>query len=191
MTQLHPTDESLVAYLECDLDADAERSLETHVRDCDLCVADLTRIQLHLGTPPDVAHSVPPQVRARVDNAFRPSAAASSLPPPSRATRRPAGILRWPVLIPTSLAAGFLIGLSVAALRLPDTRVTTRGVDPVEKSYSVAAGTVIRDAPSDRAGEVAALRSGDRVFVLERRGGWARIQGPDGHDGWVRADSLR
>jgi hypothetical protein len=191
MTASHPSDEVLVAYLREDVGSDEELRLEEHLLECDRCVGSLAAIQPRLTSPPHPPLRVPLEIRARV------APGASGVPAHSTAARsrsrpRPPLLLRWPVLIPASLAAGFVLAVSVQMLRHPrGSEITTRAVDWSASPSLVAVATALRDQPSSDATVLADLRAGDTVTAVERRGEWVRIERSTGVGGWVRTEALR
>ncbi|HYM62623.1 MAG TPA: TonB family protein [Thermoanaerobaculia bacterium] len=48
----------------------------------------------------------------------------------------------------------------------------------------------IRTEPNAKAPVVASATSGEKLILLEERGGWTRVQDPDGLSGWVERNSL-
>jgi hypothetical protein len=187
MTPSHPADELLLAYLDADLGEAEDASIEAHLRQCDLCVSGLKLMQSRVSGAGEIA--VPAVVAARL--VFQPQPHAE----PRRTARAMSSrrlLLRWPVLVPTSLAAGFLLGAVTALLRSPATPArTTRSVE-LSGAASVAAldGSLRRD-PSDAADVVARLQRGERVSVIEKRADWVRVERAAGEQGWVHSQDLR
>jgi anti-sigma factor RsiW len=184
MTNVHFNDERLAAYLEDELDASDELEIEGHLRQCDLCVSGVIRMQPHLRAAGSIAMHIPEALRTG------PARQSPSVPP---ARSHGAFVLRWPVLIPTSLAAGFLLGISVAALRqVAAPPLMTRAVESfADRSAVVGVESPLRRAPSADAEVVASLQTGEDVAVLERQAEWTRIETSGGRQGWIRSEHLR
>jgi anti-sigma factor RsiW len=188
MTAIHPAEELLAAYLEDDLDRDEEIGIETHLRECDLCVSGVVRMRPHLDAAGTIAVPVPANVRRRL--VFR-GAAAAGAPRRSLGSTRPPFLLRWPVLIPTSLAAGFLLAASISTVRTTRPSLLTRAVRSVPVTSVSAVETVMRRLPAGDAEVVANLPAGENVTVIERRSGWIRVERSGGGQGWVPSEHLR
>jgi len=188
MTSRHPQDEILLAYLDADLGNHEDSGVEDHLRECDLCVSGLMTMQPRLAAVDMLAMRVPASVVGRA--AFQPQSKATPRQVTRPVTRRPPFLLRWPVLIPTSLAAGVLLGLSTSFLRQPDSRMT-RSVDSRQATSVAAVDTALRRDPATEAVVVANLPRGEEVKVVERRPEWILVERVGGEQGWVRSEHLR
>lgn len=186
MESTHPSDELLLAYLDVSLQKAEDALVESHLRQCDTCVRSLELMQGRAGSADEIAVGVPAAVAARV--AFAPREHSR----PRHAARPPRWLLRWPVLVPTSLAAGFLLGAVTSLVRSPATPSRmTRGVELGGSASVVVSDTALRREPDDAADVVAGLGRGEHVKVIQRRADWVRIEGAAGGQGWVRSEQLR
>jgi hypothetical protein len=57
--------------------------------------------------------------------------------------------------------------------------------EPPEYAYILTNSAPVMDSPAQIRLEVATLRHGERVEVLERTRNWARVRIPDGRRGWI------
>lgn len=83
------------------------------------------------------------------------------------------------------LVAGASLLLVLAALGLD----TWRQVTALEAPALVQAGASLRSEPDPSLPVLTGLSAGDRVELLERHAGWARVRSGE-HTGWVRGDEV-
>ena len=181
MTELRncPGDELLIAYLDGTVTDPERRSIEGHLAGCDACVETVRCIHARLSA---TAGELPPPPQSV---ALRARAAVPPLPPAARA--RVPILLRLPILIPTSLAAGFLLFVGGHAwLASPDPAVLRRAAQMQRTNHA----TPVREEPSLGADVVARVDAGEMVEVRVEHAGWCRIALPGGGEGWIECRSL-
>ena len=101
--------------------------------------------------------------------------------------RRVPVLLRLPILIPMSLAAGVLLFVGTHALLSPPQRVLMRAVQMQRAIHEAP----VRALPSAQAPIVGRITGGEMVDVRAEQSDWYRIALPDGSEGWIEAGALR
>jgi anti-sigma factor RsiW len=179
MKMNHPNEETLTAYLTSDFPEPHAADVEQHLDGCDQCLTSIMAIHRNLGHGLQAAVHVPPALVVQ----------ASGGQGPRR--RKVPMLLRYPVLIPLSLAAGLALAVGIEnwpASRRPD---ATRAVDLGAQTASViAAEALVLKQPDERADVVGHIVRGDTVTIEAKQGAWTRIVLADGVSGWVAARVL-
>ncbi len=70
------------------------------------------------------------------------------------------------------------------SIKLPTTTATQQPARAIETRYVTASSLNVRTGPNTSSGVVGKIGTGAEIAILEKRGGWLRIQTTAG-DGWV------
>lgn len=173
-----PDDELLIAYAAADLGQADRDHLERHLASCDDCVATVRCIHDRLSRTADPLVA-PPAAVARSVQALvgeQPTIRAGRIALP----------LRLPVLIPTSLAAGFLLMVAAHTWLLPRPAVLERQADIRRATHTAT----VWSQPSINAAAVSRLAAGQMVEVRGEDAGWCRVALTDRGDGWIECGAL-
>jgi anti-sigma factor RsiW len=179
-TTLCPDDELLIGYVNGDVPAADLDRIGAHLDTCDRCVENARAVSARLRATAEPLESPPPGVLARAQAALAPQPALAG-------NRRVPLLLRLPILIPMSLAAGALLVVGTHTWLAPHPpRVLNRAVQIQRTTHAAA----VHARPSAQASVVASLNAGEMVEVHATQPGWYRIALPDGGEGWVEAQAL-
>jgi len=179
-----PNDERLIAYLTTALTLDEQRTIDKHVDLCDPCVETLLTIQsrLHAMTKGGLAV---PQLRQNAAAAMLVDAKIPAIVRTARPSRW-ATLLRLPILMPLSMAAGALLMISAQNWRASTPpQILTRGIQMRQTLPVTAATAVVHTEPDAAATVIAKLTHGDAVEIGGEEREWYRITLPNGREGWV------
>jgi anti-sigma factor RsiW len=172
-----PDDELLIAYADGDVAAAELDRVDAHLNRCDRCLETLRGLHARLRATAEPLVSPPPDVWARAQAALGTHPAAS-------ARRRVPVLLRLPILVPLSMAAGALLVVATHTwLEQPQPRVLNRAVQIQRTTYTVT----VHARPAAEAPVVGSLNAGEMVEVHTTRTGWYQIALPDGSEGWIEA----
>lgn len=189
--------EDLLLYLVGRAPVGERTALEAHLRACDTCVGDLSRLQRRLSVADEVPHRVPAAVREAADRALAPALRVPPVAARSAAETRPgilAGFRAWldrvldlRVLVPVSVAAGALVMVGVQEMWVrPAMRgERMRAIEVHQELRITAPQAIVRARPSAEAGSTATLARGALVRVAGEERGWFWVVLPDGKSGWV------
>lgn len=172
-----PNDELLIGYVTGDLADLEQHQVNTHVGTCDRCVETVRSVHARLRVIAEPLEPPPDAVRARA-RAVRDGAriAAGSRPVPL--------LLRLPLLIPMSFAAGALLVVGAQTWLAPaQPRVIIRAVQMQRTTQDAS----VHAQPQEHAAVVASLHAGEMVEVRSEQPGWYRVTLADGSEGWVAA----
>jgi anti-sigma factor RsiW len=166
-----PNDELLIGYVTGDLAGPEQRQINDHVSTCDRCIETARAVHARLRVTSEPLESPPAVLRGRVHAA--------------NGERRPVPLLlRLPILVPMSLAAGALLVVGVETWVGPARPpVLIRAVQIQRTTH----GTPVHAQPSEHAPVVASLNAGESVEVRSEQPGWYRVTLADGSEGWIEA----
>jgi hypothetical protein len=193
-----PSEEILTAYLTAGCDGahaaaltEAERAeIGAHVDACDGCLLDLQVAQHRLSIAEEIGAPVPASVRGRIAAL---SGVSSPRPRPASAERwiqlarsRAASWLRLPILAPAAMAliAIVVLGTQIDWMHTP-ARELSRSVMVRERLRVTAPEALVRPQPESELPQIATLRRGAQVEVVDERGSWYRVVMSDGTEGWM------
>lgn len=166
-----PNDELLIGYVTGDLADAQQRQINDHVATCDRCIETARAVHARLRVTSEPLEPAPAAVRARVRAVGGES-------------HRVPLLLRLPILIPISLAAGALLVVGVETLVGPArSPVLIRAVQIQRTTHE----TPVHAQPSGRAPVVASLNAGESVEVRSEQPGWYHVTLADGSEGWIDA----
>lgn len=170
-----PDDEQLLAYVTGSVTSSAAQQVDDHLGTCDRCIDTVVAVHARVAA---TAADLPPAPAAVVRRV--PAAAATGAPP-----RRVPVLLRLPILIPLSVAAGALLVVATQTWFRPEPP-RMRAVRMQRTTHAVT----VRAAPQAHAAPIGTLMSGARVEIRDERAGWCRVALPDGREGWAERDAF-
>jgi anti-sigma factor RsiW len=174
---LCPDDELLIAYADGDMSAAELDHIDAHLSRCDGCLETLRGVHARLRATAGPLGSPPADVWARAQAAWLTQPAATT-------RRRVPVLLRLPILIPLSMAAGALLVVATHTwVEQPQPRVLNRAVQIQRTTHTVTVHT----QPSGEAPVVTSLNAGEMVEVHTTQSGWYQITLPNGSEGWIEA----
>ena len=176
MTEMRscPDDELLISYVDGTVSEPELSRIEGHLGRCDHCVETVRCVHIRLCATADGLESPPPAVSVR--------ARAATPPAVTGERRRIPLLLRLPILIPMSLAAGALLVVATHTWLEPvPSRVLTRAVQIQRTTHTAP----VRAQPSVQAPVVASLNAGEMVEIHAEQAGWYRVSLPHGGEGWI------
>lgn len=174
-----PDDELLISYVEASVSEPERSMVESHLDTCDRCMETVRCVHVRLRATADELEPPPHALSARVRAGTAPSLTGER--------RRVPLLLRLPILIPMSLAAGALLVVATHTwLEPPPSRVLIRAVQ-MQRTTQAAA---VHAQPFGQAPVVASLNGGEMVEIHAEQAGWYRVALPDGREGWIEARSF-
>lgn len=196
----HPDDETLSAYLSAALgDFDRQR-VGQHLETCEGCTRLLAVAHRRVALATDAREPLPAEVAARAQEAAGLAGAldGTAARPDRRGRERSTWSERWeawrgrladwfslPVLVPVAAAA---VALFVVVSRVPPPGGELGRGPAVRQTLRISvAEAVARESPELGARQLAILRRGDRVEILEERRGWYRAKLASGDEVWVES----
>jgi len=170
-----PDDELLLAYVTGSLTRGEDQHVDDHLTTCDRCIDTVITVHARVTATSGDLEPVPPAALRRVHGA-----------PAARPTRPHVPlVLRLPILIPLSAAAGALLVVLTHTWFMP-APPRLRAVRMQRTTQEI----VVRTAPDAQAALLGTLPRGVRVEIRDERAGWCRVALPDGREGWTERDAL-
>lgn len=192
-TTICPADELLISYANGELSDAEQLRLEGHLDACDRCLESLcsvhTRLQATAADLEPTPAALVERARAAWDEEPRLNEGDGEARRPRPAAPRATVpmLLRLPILIPVSLAAGALLVVATRTWLTPAQQpILIRSVQILQITQEV----VVRTQPRAGAAPIAKLLAGDMVEVRGTQPGWDRIALPDGGEGWIEHRAL-
>lgn len=177
MTDTHmcPDDEALIGYVEGSVAAAERAAIEHHLATCNACVETIRCVHTRLHAVGDALLPPPQSVSMRVEAILRTPA------------RRVPILLRLPILVPVSLAAGVMLTVGMHSLFAPAQPVVLKRAAQMQRTTHAIP---VLAQPSAQADVIAQVNSGQMVEVRTEHAGWCRIALPAGDEGWVECSAL-
>lgn len=195
-------EESMVVYATGGLGGAEREALHTHLVGCDACLRALTHLQRRLSIATAIATPVPAGVQQRARLAFE---TGTVVPLPGVERPRPVetgraalldrlrGLLRAPILVPTALAAGALLAVSLQPGNGEQNTGSerSRAIAPQSVRLRVrAVVAAVRSRPSMQSDVLATVQRGTTFEIAGEERDWYEVRLEGGRPGWVEREAF-